>query len=262
MAAPQNSKLPVSQFMRLPSELRLKIYQYALTVPNDYIDKPLIVVHDRGNVFTARGRYRALSMCPSWESEDGTARNLLSVSRQIHDEAEDYLYSHHTLFFRNSFNLDRLGDFLDTLSPTARLRIRSIGFEVYLFVHTQPGIPKRTLKQYERARELLMQKLPCWKNLLFYFDPRFYYPPTEVGGRELAARGVLHLARKFAGLVHVTFYPLLDGKHRLVEEAKQLIWRSSSPERRAPEVSCRLKKLTGLDGMRDDVAEMSSHGKC
>lgn len=221
--------------MKLPPELRLKIYQYALTVPNEYIDKPLIVVHDRGAAFTTRGRYRALSMCPSWVGSDGTARNLLSVNHQIHDEAEDHLYSQHTLFFRNSFDLDRLGDFLDTLSSTARHRIRSIGFEVFLFVHSQTGVPKRTLKQYEHARDLLSAKLPRCENLLFYLDPRFYYPLTSVGGRELAARGVLDLARTFGDCgVKVTFYPLPDSQHKLVEEAKQLIWRSSSPLRRAP----------------------------
>lgn len=224
-------------FMRLPPELRLKVYQYALTVPNTYTDKPLIVIHDRGNVFTSRGRYRALSMCPSWEGEDGTARALLSVNRQIHIEAEDYLYKTHTLFFRNSFDLDRMGAFLDTLSPTARASIRSVGFEVFFFVHTDECVPKRTLKQYERARDVLRERLPNWNSVLCYLDPRFYYPAACVGGRELAARGVLDLARRFGSLelgLDVTFYPLPDSQHRLVEEAKQVIWRSRSPERRVP----------------------------
>lgn len=109
-----------STFLRLPPELRLKIYEYALAVPNEYTDRPLIVVNDRGNTFTSRGQFRALSMCPSWVGQDGTARNLLSVNRQIHDEAEDFLYSRYTLFLLNSFDLDRLGAFLDTLSATAR----------------------------------------------------------------------------------------------------------------------------------------------
>ncbi|KAJ5182850.1 hypothetical protein N7492_000466 [Penicillium capsulatum] len=219
-----------SHFLRLPTELRLKIYDYALAVPNDILDKPLIVVHDRGNVFTSRGRYRALNMCPSWVGEDGTTRKLLAVNRQIHDEAEEYLYSHRTLFFRNSFDLDRLGDFLDSLSPTARRRIRSVGFEVFFFVHTQIGVPKRTLKQYTRARDLLVEKLPRWDNVLFYLDPRFYYPSASVGGPELAARGVYDLATRFGSACEdVTFYPLPDSKHRLVEEAQQVLWRSRSP---------------------------------
>lgn len=220
-----------SQLLRLPAELRLKIYEYALAVPNEYnMDRPLIVVHDRGNVFTARGRYRALSMCPSWVGEDGTTRRLLQVNHQIHDEAEEYLYSHHTIFFRNSFDLDRIGSFLDTLSPTALSQIRSVGFEVYFFVHGQDGIPKRSLKQYERARDLLAQRLPKWRNLLFYLDPRFYYPPNSVGGREVAARGVLDMAKRFGNSSqHVTFYPLPDTHHRLVEEAQQILWRSRSP---------------------------------
>lgn len=219
-----------SQFLRLPTELRLKIYEYALAVPNEYMDKPLIVVHDRGNVFTARGRYRALSMCPSWVGEDGTTRRLLGVNHQIHDEAEEYLYSHNTLFFRNSFDLDHMGSFLDTLSPTALSRIRSVGFEVFFFVHGQDDVPKRTLREYARARDILAQRLPKWKNVLFYLDPRFYYPPNSVGGREIAARGVLNLARKFGeSFLDVTFYPLPDTHHRLVEEAQQILWRSRSP---------------------------------
>lgn len=219
-----------SLLLQLPTELRLRIYDYALRVPNDILNKPLIVVRDRGNIFTTRGRYRALNMCPSWVGEDGTTRKLLSVNRQIHEEAEDYLYSHRTLFFRNSFDLDRLGDFLDTLSPTARRSIRSIGFEVFFFVHTQDGVPKRTLKQYTRARDLLAEKLPRWDNVLFYLDPRFYYPSASVGGPELAARGVYDLATRFgSACADVTFHPLPDSKHRLVEEAQQILWRSRSP---------------------------------
>ncbi|GLI74869.1 hypothetical protein PoHVEF18_003118 [Penicillium ochrochloron] len=216
-----NHDLNTNSFLNLPAELRLKIYEYALTVPNNYINKPLIVISDRGNVFTARSRYKALSMCPSWVGEDGTARKLLAVNHQIHDEAEDYLYSHHTLFFCNSFDLDRLGDFLDTLSPTARGCIRSVGFEVYFFVHTQTGVPKRTLKQYEYAARLLSAKLPGWRNVLFYLDPRFYYPAAAVGGRERAARGVLDLAAKFGPLCReLTFYPLPASDRRLLWEAK------------------------------------------
>jgi hypothetical protein len=204
--------LNTTSFLNLPPELRLRIYEYALIVPNNYINKPLIVITDRGNVFTVRNRYKALSMCPSWVGEDGTARKLLAVNHQIHDEAEEYLYSQHTLFFRNSFDLDRLGDFLDMLSPTARGCIRSVGFEVYFFVHTQMGVPKRTLKQYERAARLLSVKLPVWRNVLFYVDPWFYYPAAAVGGgreRAHAARGVLDLAAKFGPLCRdVNFYPL------------------------------------------------------
>ena len=248
-----------SPLLRLPTELRLKIYDYALAVPNDYMDKPLIVVHDRGNVFTVRGRYRALSMCPSWVGEDGTVRNLLAVSRQIHDEAEDYLYSHHTLFFRNSFDLDRLGAFLDTLSPTARHRIRNIGFEVFFFVHAQTGVPKRTLKQYERARDLLAEKLPQWQSVLFYLDPRFYYPPASLGGQGLAARGVLDLARRFGSLSHleVSFTSLPDNQNGLLEEARQLVWRSSSPEPRAPVNGRWPTKPTTLDEALHDESAWS-----
>ncbi|XHG00158.1 hypothetical protein AWENTII_003626 [Aspergillus wentii] len=198
-----------SPFLRLPPEIRLKIYEYALAVPNDYMDRPLIVVNDKGKSFTARGRYRALSMCPSWVGEDGTARKLLAVNRLIHDEAEDFLYSRNTLFFLNSFDLDRIGDFLDTLSDTARNRIRSVGFEVFFFVHCETGVPKRTLKQYEQAGRLLQEKLPRWTSVHFYLHPRFYFPSSSVGGRELSARGVLYLATRFGKLrKEVHFFPV------------------------------------------------------
>ncbi|KAJ5238918.1 hypothetical protein N7468_003537 [Penicillium chermesinum] len=251
-----------SQLLRLPAELRLKIYEYALAVPNEYMDKPLMVVHDRGDVSTVRGRYRALSMCPSWVGEDGTTGRLLQVNHQIHDEAEEYLYSQHTLFFRNSFDLDRLTSFLDMLSPTALSRIRSVGFEVLLFVHAQEGVPKRSFRQYARARDLLARRLPRWRTVLLYFDPRFYYPPAAVGGRELAARGVLQLAKMFGevGNLDVTFCPLPDRHHRLVEEAQQVLWRSRSPGPYEP------MALAGSSGakiggsMGDSVR--CSHGLC
>lgn len=252
----------MAYFLNLPTELRLKIYEYALAVPNEYMNKPLIVISDRGNVFTARNRYRALSMCPSWVGEDGTARKLLAVNHQIHDEAEDYLYSRHTLFFRNSFDLDHLGDFLDTLSPTARRRIRSVGFEVFFFVHTQMGVPKRTLKQYERAAKLLSAKLPEWSHVLFYLDPRFYYPAAAVGGRDRAARGVLDLAAKFGPVCRdVTFYPLPKSDSCLLYEAQQLVWRSSSPGRRPSIEDGRSPKYFSLEMPKSDKAagEIQDH---
>ncbi|KAJ5165145.1 uncharacterized protein N7500_006975 [Penicillium coprophilum] len=222
-----------SRLLQLPAELRLKIYEYALVVPNEYlVSKPMIVLGDHGNTFTARGQYRALSMSPHWVGEDGTARKLLAVNRQLHDEAEDYLYSTHTLFLRNSFNLDRLADFLDTLSATARTRIRSVGFEVFFFVHTQTGVPKRTLKQYEAAARLLSEKLPHWNSVLLYLDPRYYYPSANVGGRDLTARGVFDLATRFGALCKdVSFYPLPNGDHHLLDEARQFVWRSCLPLR-------------------------------
>lgn len=83
---PEKKKSMTSHLLRLPTELRLRIYEYALSVPNEYnIDQPMIVVNDRGNAFTSRGRYRALQMCPSWVGEDGTTRKLLRVNRLIHD---------------------------------------------------------------------------------------------------------------------------------------------------------------------------------
>lgn len=222
-----------SHLLRLPPELRLKIYEYVLEVPNEYMDRPLIVINDRGNSFTARGRYRALSMCPSWVGEDGTARKLLSVNRQIHDEAEDFLYSRNTLFFKNSFDLDHMGDFLDTMSATARSRIRSIGFEVFFFVHTQTGVPKRSLKQYEQAGRLMMQKLPRWETVIFYLDPRFYFPSATVGGRELSARGVLYLATIIGNMgKEVVFYPTPLLSRHVLEEAQRLLRRQRNSQDR------------------------------
>lgn len=224
-SSPGQKDTMTSHLLRLPTELRLRIYDYALSVPNEYnIDKPMIVVNDRGNSFTSRGRYRALQMCPSWVGEDGTTRKLLRVNRLIHDEAEDFLYSRNTLFFRNSFDLDHLGGFLDTLSETARSRIRSVGFEVFFFVHSQTGVPKRTLKQYEQAGRLLHEKLPRWSSVLFYLDPRFYYPSATVGSHELSARGVLYLATRFGAMrKEVHFFPVPSIHRHVMDEAQRLL---------------------------------------
>ncbi|EAU31479.1 predicted protein [Aspergillus terreus NIH2624] len=229
MKSPKRSLSKDSPLLRLPYEIRLMIYEYAVAVPNDYMDRPLIVVNDRGNVFTARGRYRALSMCPSWVGENGKVRSLLAVNRQLHDEVEEYLYSHNTLFFTNSFNLDRLGAFLDTLSPSALNRIRSVGFEIFFFVHSQTGVPKRTLKEYERAGRVLMEKLPRWSTVVFYLDPRFYFPYGSVGGRELSARGVWYLATIFGAMRKELHFVALPSIHRHVMEEAQ---RALQPGRR------------------------------
>ncbi|PLB53704.1 hypothetical protein P170DRAFT_469198 [Aspergillus steynii IBT 23096] len=225
-----------SPFLRLPAELRLMIYEYALAIPNDYMDRPLIVVDDRGKTFTARGRYRALCMCPSWVGENGRVRNMLSVNRQLHDEVEDFVYSHNTLFFRNSFDLDRVGAFLDTLSATARNRIRSVGFEVFFFVHSQTGVPKRTLKEYERAGRMLSEKLPNWTTVLLYLDPRFYFPSAAVGGRELSARGVWYLATVFGKMRKELQFLALPSIHRhVISEAQRML---QMGRRNSQEKSC------------------------
>ncbi|PWY75168.1 hypothetical protein BO70DRAFT_398576 [Aspergillus heteromorphus CBS 117.55] len=213
-----------SPFLKLPLELRLMIYEYAVDIPNEFMDRPLIVVNDRGNVFTARGRYRALAMCPSWVGENGRVRSLLSVNRQIHDEVEDLVYSRNTLFFLNSFNLDRLGVFLDTLSATARNRIRSVGFEIFFFVHSQTGVPKRTLREYKAAARMLMEKLPNWTSVIFYLDPRFYFPSSAVGGLESAARGIWYLATIFGAVgKDLHFFPLPSMHRYVMDDAKKML---------------------------------------
>ncbi|KAL4935676.1 hypothetical protein BDV06DRAFT_123576 [Aspergillus oleicola] len=193
-------KLNQSLFLLLPPELRLQIYSYILDIPSPYTDlthspKPLIVINDTGNKFTSRAIYRSLHISPNWvgvndsdsESTTGSAGSgkakanfdrktlsLLSVNRQIHAEVEHFLYTSHTLFFLNGFDLDSLGAFLDTLSPTARSCIRSIGFEVFLFVHNPSGgaiPPKRSFAQYERAAKAVREKLPNLGRVVFYLDP-------------------------------------------------------------------------------------------
>jgi hypothetical protein len=229
-----NQPTSPSPFLRLPTEIRLQIYEWALSVPNDYMDRPMIVVNDRGDTFT-QSRYHNTSMCPSWIGKDGTARKLLAVNHQIHDEAEDFLYSQNTIFFRNSFSLDRLDKFLDTLSSSARSHIRSVGFELFFFVHAESGVSKRTFREYEKAGTSLRSRLPQWNSVLFYIDPYFYYPPNSVSGQDSAARGVVDLARRFRALCkQVVFYPLPDSDRQLIEEAQQLLARSSSPGRCTP----------------------------
>lgn len=219
-------------FLHLPAELRLKIYEDALISPNEYMDRPMIVIHDRGNVSTSRSRFRAMSICPSWEGNDGTARKLLGLNHQIRHEAEALLYSKHTLFFRNSFDLDRLGVFLDTLSATARHQVRSVGFEVCFFVHAEANVPKRTRKEYERAGTLLAEKLSRWESVVFYLDPRFYYSSTGAEGRKAAGRGVLALATRFATLCkHITFSPLPAEDHHILNEVRQVVWQRKLPKR-------------------------------
>jgi ubiquitin-like-conjugating enzyme ATG3 len=231
-----------SPLLRLPPELRLQIYSYILDIQTPYTslltthsnhhhhNRPLIIINDTGNKFTTRPLYRSLHISPAWvglaetyssKTQSKKARaglqgplSLLAVNHQIHDEVEDYLYSTHTLFFLNSFDLDSLGPFLDTLSTTARARIRYIGFEVYLFVHnganaSGSNTPKRTFRQYERAARVLEQKLPSLTGVVFYFDPWF---AACVGGadgdgaagfgpwcneKEVLGRGVGFLGRVF-----------------------------------------------------------------
>lgn len=206
--------------MRIPPEVRLKIYEHVLTVPNKYMNHPLIVVNDSGNTHSMRGQYRILSMCPSWVGNDGTARKLFSVSRQIHHEAENHLYSRYTLFFLNSFHLDRLGEFIGTMSDTSRHLIRCIGFEVLFFVHSRDGAPKRTLKQYEHAGWLLAERLPQWTTVIFYLDPETYYPSSIVGGEKLAVRGMKELAAMFTHMQKsVKFFPFQSNHRHLAEKA-------------------------------------------
>ncbi|RDW74360.1 uncharacterized protein DSM5745_07022 [Aspergillus mulundensis] len=208
-----------SLFLRLPPELRLQIYSYILDIPTPYTtltqhNKPLIVISDTGNKYTTRAIYRSLHISPKWVgiSDNGNKNRtlaLLSVNRQIHAEVEHFLYTSHTLFFLNGFDLDHLGEFLDTLSPTARRCIRSIGFEVYLFVHNSPGSAKRGFRQYERAAKVVREKLPNLKGVVFYLDP--WFSACCDGGlgpwcdeTTMIARGVGFLLRVFGGVEHAS----------------------------------------------------------
>ncbi|KAL5337177.1 autophagocytosis associated protein [Aspergillus crustosus] len=206
-----------SPFLLLPPELRLQIYSYILDIPTPYTDLTnnpnLIVINDTGNKYTTRATYRSLHVSPKWiginDDELGADKetlSLLSVNHQIHAEVEDFLYTSHTLFFLNGFDLDHLGEFLDTLSP--RRCIRSIGFEVYLYVHNNPGAgsaipPKRSFRQYERAAKVVREKLPNLARVVFYLDPWFtacaednvFGPWSDERG--VLARGVGFLVRVF-----------------------------------------------------------------
>ncbi|OJJ58226.1 hypothetical protein ASPSYDRAFT_46266 [Aspergillus sydowii CBS 593.65] len=203
-----------SPFLRLPPELRLQIYEYILDIPTPYTGltehkKPLIVINDNGNKFTNRSIFRSLQFSPRWVGIGGDDLSLLSVNRQIHAEVENFLYTSRTLYFLNEFDLDHLGDFLDTLSPTARRCTRSIGFEVYLFVHNNnpPGssIPKRSFRQYERAAKVVREKLPNIRDVVFYIDPLFLACCDDgifgpwCDERNVLARGVGFLVRAFGG---------------------------------------------------------------
>lgn len=204
-----------SPFLRLPPELRLQIYEHVLDNPTPYTSltehkKPLIVINDTGNKFTNRSIYRSLHFSPKWVGIGDDDLSLLSVNRQIHAEVENFLYTSHTLFFLNGFDLDHLGDFLDTLSPTARRCTRSIGFEVYLFVHNSnasgSSIPKRSFRQYERAAKVMREKLPNLRGAVFYMDPWFSACCDDAvfgpwcDERSVLARGVGFLVRAFGGV--------------------------------------------------------------
>lgn len=92
--------------------------------------------------------------------------------------------------------------------------------------------------------------------MLFYLDPRFYYPSAAVGGRERAVRGVLDLATRFGPLCgNVTFYPLPKGDPGLLREEEQLVWWSSSPGRRASAQIERQVRYVSLEMGKEDTVE-------
>ncbi|KAL2818442.1 hypothetical protein BDW59DRAFT_165515 [Aspergillus cavernicola] len=230
-----------SPLLTLPPELRLQIYSHLFNIPTPYYtttrsQTPLILINDTGNKFTTRPTYRALHISPKWvvnntgsEGEEQEPNNnekggkerlaLLSVNRKIHTELEDFLYTDHTLFFLNGFDLDYLGAFLSTLSPTARSCIRSIGFEIYLFIHGNGNedrgergmIPKRPWGSYERAAKVVKAELPNLDRVVFWLDPWFSACCGAGGGgeksvgpwcdeRSVLTRGVAFLLRAFGGV--------------------------------------------------------------
>ncbi|KAL4806148.1 hypothetical protein BDV18DRAFT_123111 [Aspergillus unguis] len=207
-----------SLFLLLPAELRLQIYSYILDIPTPYTaltqsKKPLVVITDTGNKYTTRGIYRALHISPKWVSANDNISNtaisrrgkklsLLSVNHQIHSEAEPFLYTSHTLFFLNGFDPEYLAEFLDSLSPTARQCIRSIGFEICLYVHgdgceSENAVPKRSFRQYERAAKVIREKLPGLRSVSFYLDPWFAGWCDE---RSVLDRGVSFLVKAFGDI--------------------------------------------------------------
>lgn len=68
--------------------------------------------------------------------------------------------------------------------------------------------------------------------MLFYLDPRFYYPSAAVGGRELSARGVFYLATRFGAMrKEVHFYPVPPIHRHVMDDAQRFLGRRASQER-------------------------------
>ncbi|XDG03499.1 hypothetical protein ABKA04_003114 [Annulohypoxylon sp. FPYF3050] len=128
-----NDQVP---FFRIPIELRLIIYEYAVAVPKAIRPKQ---VANGSNKFVwgshednlHRGAYPNEAVLTSTEESQLSVVNLARVSKRIYDELKSY-----PVFYRiNSFHFDHVQDlhvYLSAITPKRRQAMRYIGLSLHI----------------------------------------------------------------------------------------------------------------------------------
>jgi hypothetical protein len=194
--------------MKLPPEIRLKIYDFVFSVPHEYMNLPLVTIKNSARGFSTRGMYRRSPMRPYWVGQDGKFLPLLLLSSQVSREAEQFLFSRSTIFFAHSFSPAHVVNLFDTMGSTARHETRCVGFEVYFYVYTLCNGPKHSFSEYKQACRGLQAKLPKWQTVVIYLNPEGLCPAACDTSPANAAQGIRELENIFKEVhKNVIFYP-------------------------------------------------------
>lgn len=199
---------PSFSFMKIPPEIRLKIYDYIFSVPHEYMNLPLVIIKNSARGFSTRGMYRTSPMRPYWVGQDGKFLPLLLLSSQVSREAEQFLFSRSTIFFAHSFSPAHVVNLFDTMSRTARQEIRCVGFEIFFYVYTPCNGSKHSFSDYKQACRGLQSNLPKWETVVIYLNPEGLCPAACDANPENAPRGLRELEGIFRAVhKNVIFYP-------------------------------------------------------
>ena len=157
----------------LPSEIRMKIYKYALASP-----EALTLVE------TEKGRLRLAHIYqPTFPwSRFYLAKQLLLVSRKTYEEAADVLYGENT--FRFVYDMETIQQLLEKLLPSTRSCIKRINFQ------------GSSSLNYQSIRiDAQLEQLCKIRNTLATQDPGFRLQCMGLDGPIMFSQGGDHKAR-------------------------------------------------------------------
>ena len=199
---------PSFPFMKVPPEIRLKIYDFIFSVPHEYMNLPLVIIKNSARGFSTRRMYRTSSMRPYWVGQDGNSLPLLLLSSQVYREAEQFLFSRSTIFFAHSFSPAHVVNLFDAMGSAARHETRCLGFEVFFYVYTPCDGPKHPFSEYRQACRGLQARLPKWETVVIYLNPEGLCPAAGDANPDHVARGLRELENIFKEVhKNVFFYP-------------------------------------------------------
>jgi hypothetical protein len=169
MAAATSSPSPSATLtlLNLPIEIRLKILHYALSIPSRTSRVPNAISVFWPRAFFDPGKYKP----PFYGTQ--AMSSLLTISRQLHSELEEILFTRFIFSFPHYIRVASVQDFVSTISVRARTLLREIMLGIPLDLGCEESEEfidahnKKKLALVEGALEYLKSELPGLQKVHF-----------------------------------------------------------------------------------------------